>query len=81
MTGEVLIPEGRFTMGTDTEPWALDNERPAHTVDVPAFWIDAAPVTNAQYAAFIDAGGYDDPRWWSDRGWAHRHLPESLWPA
>ncbi|AGL20909.1 ergothioneine biosynthesis protein EgtB [Actinoplanes sp. N902-109] len=72
VSGEVFIPGGPFTMGTDTEPWALDNERPAHTVHVPAFFIDAAPVTNAQYADFIAAGGYDDPRWWSPRGWAHR---------
>ncbi|PRY28256.1 ergothioneine biosynthesis protein EgtB [Pseudosporangium ferrugineum] len=72
VSGEVLIPGGPFTMGTDTEPWALDNERPAHRVDVPAFFIDAAPVTNAEYAAFIADGGYDEPRWWSERGWAHR---------
>ena len=70
--GEVLIPGGPFAMGTDTEPWALDNERPAHTVHVPAYFIDAAPVTNGRYADFIAAGGYDDPRWWSERGWAHR---------
>jgi gamma-glutamyl hercynylcysteine S-oxide synthase len=70
--GEVLIPGGPFTMGTDTEPWALDNERPAHRVEVPAFHIDRAPVTNGQYLAFIDAGGYDDPRWWSPAGWDHR---------
>jgi iron(II)-dependent oxidoreductase len=69
---EVLIPAGAFTMGTDTEAWALDNERPAHQVDLPAFHIDAGPVTNAAYAQFIGAGGYDDPRWWSDAGWAHR---------
>ncbi|MDQ4040555.1 MAG: DinB family protein, partial [Actinomycetota bacterium] len=37
---EVLVPGGPFTMGTSTEPWALDNERPAHVVDVPAFVID-----------------------------------------
>jgi iron(II)-dependent oxidoreductase len=69
---EVLIPGGPFLMGTDTEAWALDNERPAHLVDVPAFVIDAAPVTNARYAEFIAAGGYDDERWWSPAGWAHR---------
>jgi iron(II)-dependent oxidoreductase len=71
-TGEVLIPGGPFTMGTSTEPWALDNERPAHQVRVPAFHIDRAAVTNGQYAAFIDAGGYDNARWWSAAGWAHR---------
>ena len=70
--GEVLIPAGPFTMGTSTEPWALDNERPAHRVDVAAFHIDRAPVTNGQYSAFIAAGGYADPRWWSPAGWAHR---------
>jgi iron(II)-dependent oxidoreductase len=59
-------------MGTSTEPWALDNERPAHLVDVPAFFLDRAPVTNARYQEFIDAGGYDDRRWWSASGWAHR---------
>jgi iron(II)-dependent oxidoreductase len=72
VAGEVLVPAGPFTMGTSTEPWALDNERPAHEVWVPAFLIDAAPVSNGAYAAFIAAGGYDDPRWWSPAGWRHR---------
>ncbi|BCB76979.1 hypothetical protein Pflav_033890 [Phytohabitans flavus] len=70
--GEALIPAGPFTMGTSAEPWALDNERPAHTVDLPAYLIDRAPVTNAQYQEFVDAGGYANPRWWSTEGWAHR---------
>jgi iron(II)-dependent oxidoreductase len=78
---EALVPAGPFTMGTDTEPWALDNERPAHTVDLPAYWIDTAPVTNGQYAAFVDSGGYDDPRWWSERGWAHRSAAGLRAPA
>ena len=72
LPAEVRVPAGSFTMGTSTEPWALDNERPAHEVAVPAFWIDTFPVTNAQYAAFVDSGGYGDPRWWSPAGWAHR---------
>jgi gamma-glutamyl hercynylcysteine S-oxide synthase len=70
--GEALIAGGPFTMGTSAEPWALDNERPAHTVDLPAYLIDRAPVTNRQYQEFVDAGGYDDQRWWSAEGWAHR---------
>jgi len=71
-TREVLVPGGPFTMGTSAEPWALDNERPAHTVDVPAFVIDTAPVTGGEYAEFIAAGGYDDRRWWTDAGWRHK---------
>lgn len=69
---EVLVPGGPFTMGTSTEPWALDNERPDHLVDVAPFFIDTAAVTNGDYLAFIGAGGYDDPSWWSIQGWAHR---------
>ena len=75
---EVLVPGGPFTMGTSTEPWALDNERPAHVVDVAPFFIDAAAVTNGAYLAFIDGGGYDEPRWWSAQGWAHRHRVAGL---
>ena len=69
---EVLVPGGPFTMGTSTEPWALDNERPAHTVDVPAYFLDTALVTNGEYAQFVAAGGYSDRRWWSEQGWRHR---------
>lgn len=72
LPAEVLIQAGPFTQGTSTQPWALDNERPAHVVDVPAFWLDTTPVTNAAYQEFIADGGYDDPRWWTAQGWAHR---------
>ncbi len=72
LPAEVLVPGGEFTMGTSTEPWALDNERPAHAVHVPAFWIDTTPVTNAAYLEFIADGGYDDERWWTPAGWQYR---------
>ena len=69
---EVFVPGGPFTMGTSDEPWALDNERPAHQVDVAPFFLDTVPVTNAGYTEFIADGGYDEPRWWSRAGWEHR---------
>jgi iron(II)-dependent oxidoreductase len=72
LPAEVLVPGGPFTMGTSTEPWALDNERPAHAVQVAPFYLDTTPVTGGAYAAFIDDGGYDDPRWWTGAGWEHR---------
>ncbi len=70
----VLVPGGPFVLGVDalTEPHSLDNERPAHVVDIPSFRIGRVPVTNAEWREFIDDGGYDAPRWWSPRGWAHR---------
>lgn len=67
---EVLVDGGPFLMGTDTEPWAYDNERPAHEVHVDSFFIDTAPVTNQAFLEFIDADGYHDARWWNDDGWA-----------
>jgi iron(II)-dependent oxidoreductase len=70
----VPVPGGPFPLGVDAaiEPHSLDNERPGHLVDVPAFRIGRVPVTNAEWRQFIDDGGYRQPRWWSDRGWTHR---------
>jgi iron(II)-dependent oxidoreductase len=70
----VLVPGGHFLLGVDAadEPFSLDNERPAHRVDVPAFAIGRVPVTNAEYAAFIADAGYRTRRWWSGLGWRHR---------
>ena len=69
LPAEVRVDGGPFVMGTDLEPWAYDNERPAHTVDVDAFWIDTTPVTNGAYAEFIADGAYSDPQWWTEAGW------------
>lgn len=69
---EVVVEGGRFVMGTDTDPWAYDNERPAHVVDLPSFAIDVSSTTNARYLEFVEAGGYGEPRWWSDAGWSWR---------
>ncbi|MGI5322598.1 ergothioneine biosynthesis protein EgtB [Actinomadura nitritigenes] len=78
---EVLVPAGPFEMGTSDDPWAYDNERPGHMVDLPAYYIDVEPVTNAAYLAFIEAGGYDDPRWWTPAGWEWRNSGGKRAPA
>lgn len=67
----VDVAGGRVEIGTD-DPWAYDNERPGHTVTLPAYRIGARPVTNAEHMAFIADGGYDDPRWWTPEGWRWR---------
>lgn len=66
------IPGGTVVLGTDTDPWAYDNERPAHTVELAPFVVDRYPVSNGRYAEFVADGGYADPRWWTDAGWAWR---------
>lgn len=78
---EVLIKAGPFQMGTSDDPWAYDNERPVHLVDLPAYYIDVEPVTNAAYLAFMEAGGYDDPRWWDPAGWEWRNRSGKRAPA
>ena len=75
-SGDAILPGGSFTLGA-VDPWAYDNERPAHPVDLPAFRIDRALVTNAEYTVFVDAGGYRDRDAWSDEGWAWRETEDA----
>lgn len=79
----VHIPGGEFVLGVDVtdEPFALDNERPAHRVVVADFRIGRVPVTNAEWRGFIDDGGYRQPQWWSERGWRHRQQAGWCSPA
>jgi formylglycine-generating enzyme required for sulfatase activity len=51
------IPAGTFEMGTN-EVEAYEQEKPAHTVRVAAFWIDKTEVTNSQFKTFVDETGY-----------------------
>ncbi len=66
----VRFPGGALDIGTDDRSAAYDNERPRHQIELPPFWIDRAPVTNGEFAAFIEAGGYATRSYWSDAGWA-----------
>jgi iron(II)-dependent oxidoreductase len=68
--GDVEIPGGRFLVGASGDfPFVFDNEKWAHAVELKPFRIARAPVTNAEYAAFVDAGGYRNERYWSEAGW------------
>jgi gamma-glutamyl hercynylcysteine S-oxide synthase len=60
-TDRVVIPGGAFAKGDPARPEKLG-----------AFAIDRYPVTVAAYAAFIDAEGYRDRRYWSAEGWVWR---------
>lgn len=57
----VLIPAGEFQMGSNE---GKDNEKPIHTVDVDAFYMDVYEVTNAQYQKFVEATEYHAPSYW-----------------
>ncbi len=78
----VAIPAGPFTMGRDDGP---EEERPAHTVTLRAFEIDRLPVTNAQFARFLQVHGAVDAQGrrlydWDDRD-ARIHQVGGQWQA
>jgi gamma-glutamyl hercynylcysteine S-oxide synthase len=65
----IQIPAGGFWQG-DANATTLDNEQPRHWVELADYAIDATPVTCGQYQQFMQAGGYSEPQWWSEAGWA-----------
>lgn len=82
--GDVAIGGGRYLLGARPEVegtrsapdvgagFVFDNEKWAHPVEIAPFEIARAPVTNAEYAAFVDAGGYSDAQLWTEEGWQWR---------
>ncbi|MDG2307173.1 MAG: ergothioneine biosynthesis protein EgtB [Candidatus Binatia bacterium] len=67
--GMATIPAGSFLIGTNDRSAAYDNERPQHEVDIERFKIDLVPVSNGDFAEFIDDGGYRRREFWSEAGW------------
>ena len=68
----VAMPAGEYEIGAGPRGFAYDNERPRHRVELAAFEIDRAPVTNALYAEFVEATGAEPPQYWEragDGGW------------
>ncbi len=55
--------------GAGAEGFAFDNERPRHRRHLVAFELADRPVTNAEFRAFVDDGGYRDPLLWLSDGW------------
>src|SRR6516225_5605572 len=73
LSGDVVIRGGEFWLGaTPNEPFVFDNEKWAHPVQIPPFSIVRAPVTQEEFAAFVDEGGYRHSRFWSEAGWRWR---------
>ncbi|MDK3022528.1 SUMF1/EgtB/PvdO family nonheme iron enzyme [Cupriavidus taiwanensis] len=67
--GTLHFPGGRFTLGwSDADGFAWPDELPPQPTYVPAFEIDMALVSNAQFLEFVEDGGYEHPAWWSSAG-------------
>jgi iron(II)-dependent oxidoreductase len=82
VSGDVSIPGGTCVVGsTPDEGFVFDNEKWAHEVEVRGFGIARAPVTQPDFAAFVEAGGYNRRELWSDEGWDWRHRENASHPV
>jgi ergothioneine biosynthesis protein EgtB len=66
--GELAVGAMRFRLGADGPGFAFDNELGAQEIELAAFRIDAEPVTWGAFLPFVEAGGYEEPQWWSEPG-------------
>jgi iron(II)-dependent oxidoreductase len=70
---DIDMPACTMTIGARPgSGFVFDNEKWAHAVSLPAFTIARRAVSNAEYAAFVDDGGYARRALWSEAGWAMR---------
>jgi iron(II)-dependent oxidoreductase len=82
LPGDVQIPGGIFQLGaTPDEPFIFDNEKWAHPVEVRPFAIARAAVTQAEFAGFVDDGGYRRQEFWSEEGWRWRTQADAHHPV
>ena len=79
--GDIDCKGGTFQMGAkaDSGDFVFDNEKWAHEVEVAPFRIASAPVTNAQFLAYVEDGG-KAPRYWSKLGgqWMERRFSKFM---
>ena len=67
------VPESTVVWGKQTDSgrvYGWDNEYGEKTAVVPPFKASKYLVSNAEYKEFVDSGGYEDKRWWTEEGWA-----------
>ena len=64
----VAMDAGEYEIGAEPRGFAYDNERPRHTVELRAFEIDRAPVSNGAYISYMEATGAEPPLYWERDG-------------
>lgn len=80
--GDAQIPGGTFLLGSTADlPFVFDNEMWAHPVEVKPFAMARTAVTNAEFAGFVDDGGYRRAEFWSEEGWRWRKQAEAEHPV
>jgi iron(II)-dependent oxidoreductase len=81
-SGDAAITGGRFLLGAQpASGFVFDNEKWAHAVDVRPFHMARTAVTYAEFAAFVDDGGYQRRECWSNEGWQWRTQANATLPV
>lgn len=75
----INIRGGLHKFGNVEGGWGWDNETPVHKSFIEDFSMQSRLVTNGEYLAFIEDGGYDAQLLWLDNGWNKMH--EGNWKA
>lgn len=75
----VQFPEGTAWIGHEGRGFAFDNEGPRHREFLDGFALASRLVTNGEYIAFMEDGGYRRPNWWLSAGW--NAVQEGNWHA
>lgn len=67
----VYVAEGDFDMGVDYNPQDISTytKSPKHRVYMDGYWIGKYEVTRGEYRKFVEAGGYENPQYWTPEGW------------
>jgi hypothetical protein len=68
VVGTTAADRERLAERFDCHPTWLGDDLESRAVELPAFWIDRYPVTNAQYLAFVEAAKHPRPSWWGRWG-------------
>ncbi len=79
---DIELEGGGFCMGSPEKGigFVFDNEKWAHPVRVESFAIASGLTRNSEFLAFVEAGGYHDPQWWSAAGRAWLEASRQFMP-
>lgn len=80
--GDAFVPGGLFTLGATSESdFVFDNEQQPFEVSVKSFNISRTATTNAEFAKFVEDGGYKRRELWSTEGWTWRETANADHPV
>lgn len=82
LAGDIPVQGTETTLGASNDtPFCFDNEKWAHPVVIEPYAMSRAPVTQGEFAAFVDDGGYDRRETWTDAGWRWRQETAARHPV